>query len=54
MPILSNDPQPYVVKGENNTWRVSESEAAFMLNHPSVYADRFTVTFAPRTEELSG
>lgn len=50
MPILSSDPKLYVVQGENNTWRVSDSDAAFILNRPSVYAHRFTVTFDPRSE----
>lgn len=44
----NDDPKPYVVKGENNTWRVSGEDARFILERPHVYSPRFSVTADPR------
>lgn len=45
-----SDPKPYIVTGENNSWRVGEEDARFILDRPEVYAPRFSVRFEPRSE----
>lgn len=45
-----NDPKPFVVTGENNTWRESREDAQFILDRPEVYSPRFKVTYEPRPD----
>lgn len=47
---LNSDPTPYVIKGENNTWRETVSQGEFFIANADVYAPRITARFDPRPE----
>lgn len=47
---FNDDPKPYTVSGENNSWRASETDARFMIDRPEAYTPRFSVKNNPRPE----